>query len=99
MMKRFFLLVFTLLAAGLWAVASPAFAAEDKAPKKEDKAPDKKKTTFCKYSFYGTTYTLCTSEKPAVAQKSCEERAEKQHKEKLTCWCTDDPKYVQDACN
>jgi len=54
---------------------------------------------LCRYTYYGTVYSWCTAPPIDKAKLQCEKSAQETHKEKLSCWCTDDPNFIRDYCD
>ncbi len=56
------------------------------------------KKVMCSYLSYGARHYVCGEPPIADVKKKCEEKGSKEHGEKITCACTDDPSYIRDTC-
>lgn len=66
-----------------------------------DKSKDKEspKTILCSWLNHGETYNICSSDGLEKAQEACDKAASKMRETPSRCTCTDDPKYIQGACD
>lgn len=54
---------------------------------------------MCSYLSYGVRNYVCGKPPMEDVKKKCEEEGSKEHGEKITCACTDDPNYIRDTCD
>ena len=74
--------------------ADGAKARSQEASRLEEKA----KQTYCEYRYFNKKNFHCTDLPPAEAKIQCEKQAKETHKEKLECWCTNDPATTKALC-